>query len=195
MSDNFFSEMNIPNPIKNLRVGSGTHAEQTAKIMLKLDGIFSDICPKIVLVYGDTNSTLAAALTACKFNIPICHIEAGLRSFNKSMPEEHNRVLTDHCSSLLFCPTSTAMDNLQAENIKQNVHFVGDTMYDAVLAFTPHALHKSKIVNELNLKTEKFILATIHRPYNTDEREVLERLLKGALKARIQSITPNSPKT
>ena len=110
------------------------------------------------------------------------------------MPEEHNRVLTDHCSSLLFCPTSTAMDNLQAENIKQNVHFVGDTMYDAVLAFTPHALHKSKIVNELNLKTEKFILATIHRPYNTDEREVLERLLKALSKLEFKVLLPIHPR-
>ena len=136
--------------------------------------------PDWVLVYGDTNSTLAGALAAVKLGIPVAHVEAGLRSFNRAMPEEHNRILTDHCADLLFCPTQTAVDLLRAEGVTQGVHLVGDVMYDAALQFAGVARQRSTILAELGLTPKSYALATLHRPYNTDDptrlREVLEAL-------------------
>jgi len=131
------------------------------------------------MVYGDTNSTLAGALAAVKLHIPVAHVEAGLRSFNRKMPEEINRVLTDHISSLLFCPTKTAVENLRREGIEKGVHLVGDVMYDAVLLYLSLAEKKSNILERLNLEAKSYALATVHRAENTDESGRLEGILKG----------------
>jgi len=133
--------------------------------------------PDWVLVYGDTNSTLAGALAAVKLQIPLAHVEAGLRSFNRKMPEEHNRVLTDHCSDLLFCPTKTAVDNLAKEGITACAELVGDTMYDAVLQFSELAKERSSILKDIGLKSKKYLLSTLHRPYNVDLAENLGEIL------------------
>jgi UDP-N-acetylglucosamine 2-epimerase len=139
--------------------------------------------PEWVLIYGDTNSTLAGALAAAKLQMPLAHVEAGLRSYNRAMPEEHNRVLADHCSDLLFCPTQTAVDNLAREGLTLGVHLVGDVMYDAVMQHGSVARQQSTLLNDLGLTGREFALATIHRPYNTEDparlREILNAL--GAL--------------
>jgi UDP-N-acetylglucosamine 2-epimerase len=177
MSQVFFDEMNIPPPDVNLEVGSASHGQQTGEMLIRLEEVMMREKPDCVLVYGDTNSTLAGALAACKLQIPIAHVESGLRSFNRTMPEEHNRVVADHCAEILFCPTQTAVNNLTKEGISKGVHFVGDTMYDAVLQFGEIAKQRSSILASLNLKAKEFILATVHRPYNTDEPEQLANLL------------------
>jgi UDP-N-acetylglucosamine 2-epimerase len=151
--------------------------------------------PDWLLVYGDTNSTLAGALAACKLEIRIAHVEAGLRSFNRTMPEEHNRVLTDHCADLLFCPTSTAVSHLAREGITRGVHLVGDTMYDAVLQFAERAEQRSTVLNGLKLKRGDFALATVHRPYNTDDPVRLERLLRAFVDLPCPVVFPVHPRT
>jgi len=151
--------------------------------------------PDRVLVYGDTNSTLAGALAAVKLHIPVAHVEAGLRSFNRAMPEEHNRVLTDHCADLLFCPTQTAVDNLAREGITQGVHLVGDVMYDAVLQFGELARQRSTILHDLGLKPKGYLLATVHRPYNTDVAENLRNILAAFAEIEEPIIFPIHPRT
>jgi UDP-GlcNAc3NAcA epimerase len=195
MSKVFFEELGIPEPFINLNVGSGTHAQQTAEMLVGIEPILISEKPDVVLVYGDTNSTLAGALATAKLQIKLAHVEAGLRSYNRQMPEEHNRVLTDHCSDLLFCPTQTAITNLFNEGIRRGVHLVGDTMYDSILQFSKLAVQKSSILTKLQLEPKGYALITIHRPYNTDNPEVLSSILT-ALK-RIQSIVifPVHPRT
>ncbi|MBM4430582.1 MAG: UDP-N-acetylglucosamine 2-epimerase (non-hydrolyzing), partial [Chloroflexi bacterium] len=171
MSAIFFRDLEIPEPDYNLGVGSGPHGWQTGQMLMRIEEVLLAEKPDWVLVYGDTNSTLAGALAACKLRIPLVHVEAGLRSFNREMPEEHNRVLTDHCVDLLFCPTQTAVDNLAREGITSGVHLVGDTMYDAVLQFAEIARQRSTILQDLGLKPKGYLLATVHRPYNTDNPE------------------------
>ncbi len=157
--------------------------------------------PDYVLVYGDTNSTLAGALAAVKLHIPLAHVEAGLRSFNRQMPEEHNRVLADHCTDLLFCPTQTAVDNLAREGItgeaphRIGVHWVGDTMYDAVLQFSEIARQRSTILDDLGLEPKKYLLATVHRPYNTDNPENLRDILAAFAEIEEPVIFPVHPRT
>ena len=148
MSAVFFRELEIPEPDYSLGVGSGLHGWQTGQMLIRIEEVLMAEKPDWVLVYGDTNSTLAGALVAVKLHIPLAHVEAGLRSFNREMPEEHNRVLTDHCSDLLFCPTRTAVDNLAREGIAQDVHLVGDTMYDAVLQSAEIARQRSMILQD-----------------------------------------------
>lgn len=177
MSKIFFDEMGIQEPAINLGVGSGTHAQQASKMLVGIEKVLMSHKPDIVLVYGDTNSTLAGALATAKLQINLAHIEAGLRSYNRLMPEEHNRVLTDHCSNLLFCPTKTAVDNLAREGILNGVHLVGDTMYDAVLQFGEIAKRNSKILQTLKINPNEYLLTTIHRAYNTDTPEVLSEIL------------------
>lgn len=168
MSQVFFDELGLPEPALNLGIGSGSHAQQTGQMLIGIEAALLAEKPDFTLVYGDTNSTLAGALASAKLHIPVAHVEAGLRSFNRQMPEEHNRVLTDHCADLLFCPTQTAVENLAREGITQGVNLVGDTMYDAVLKFGEIARQKSSILEQLSLAPRTYLLATIHRAYNTD---------------------------
>jgi UDP-N-acetylglucosamine 2-epimerase len=168
MSAIFFRELDLREPDLNLEVGSGSHGAQTAEMLAGIEQALIKQKPDCVLVYGDTNSTLAGALAAAKLRIPVAHVEAGLRSFNREMPEEHNRVLTDHCADLLFCPTATAVTNLRNEGITGGVNLVGDTMYDAVLQFSGVARQRSTVLERFGLEPKQYALATVHRPYNTD---------------------------
>jgi len=195
MSAVFFRDLGFPEPNYNLGVGSGPHGWQTGQMLIRLEEIMQREKPDWVLVYGDTNSTLAGALAACKLRIPLAHVEAGLRSFNREMPEEHNRVLTDHCSDLLFCPTQTAVDNLAREGITQGVHLVGDTMYDAVLQFAEIARQRSTLLQDLGLKPKGYLLATVHRPYNTDNPENLRNILAAFAEIEEPVIFPVHPRT
>ena len=170
MSDVFFKELNIPKPDYNLGINSASHGAMTGRMLGKIEEILIKEKPDSVIVYGDTNSTLAGALAASKLHIPIAHVEAGLRSFNRQMPEEINRVLTDHCSNILFCPTQRAVENLKAEGITSSAHqlpqtvaLVGDTMYDVVLQFSEIAQRRSAILEDLRIKPKQYLLATVHR--------------------------------
>lgn len=183
MSEIFFAELNIPKPKYNLNVGSGTHGKQTGEMLIKIEEVLLKEKPDYVMVYGDTNSTLAGALAASKLLIPIIHIEAGLRSYNKDMPEEQNRILTDHISDILICPTDTAVKNLSNESIKENVYNLGDVMCDSTLYYSKIAEEK---INKENIKLEplyenrkvdKWYLATIHRAENTKDDKNLKEIL------------------
>lgn len=167
MSDVFFNELNIPPPKYNLNISSLSHGSMTGRMMEKIENIFLKENPDLVLVYGDTNSTLAGALSASKLNIPIAHIEAGLRSFYKNMPEEINRKLTDHISDYLFCPTNVAIENLKKEGITKNVELVGDIMYDSFLYYNKKEGNESSAFNLLDLKFKEYCLLTLHRQENT----------------------------
>ena len=169
MSQVFFDELGIPEPDVNLGVGSASHGAQTARMLEALERLLLDSPPDLVLVYGDTNSTLAGALAAAKLHIPVAHVEAGLRSFNKKMPEELNRVLTDHVSALLFCPTVQAVDNLRQENVTQSVHLVGDVMYDSMLHYLGVVGDRTDILDTHGLVPGRYLLATVHRAENTDD--------------------------
>ena len=151
MSAVFFRELDLPEPDINLKVGSGTHAWQTAQMLARLEPIIESASPDVVLLYGDTNSTLAGALAACKLGVLVVHIEAGMRSFNRRQPEEHNRIVTDHLSDVLFCATQTAMKNLTREGLEGRAYLVGDTMLDALLHYIPMAASRSSILDELGL--------------------------------------------
>lgn len=186
MSDVFFEELDIPKPDYNLGIGSGSHAKQTAEMLVKLEEIYLKEKPDFVLVYGDTNSTLAAALAASKILIPIIHVESGLRSFNKAMPEEQNRILTDHISEFLFCPTNIAVEHLKNENITANVYQIGDVMCDAVRFYlekvkkTPKDLFMEKLcfLFKWDKPLEHWYIATVHRAENTGNEDVLKEILK-----------------
>lgn len=177
MSQVFFDELDIPAPRHNLEIHGGGHGDMTGRMLIALEPIVMAERPDMVLVYGDTNSTLAGALVASKLHIPIAHVEAGLRSFNRRMPEEINRVLTDHLSALLLCPTRTAVDNLAAEGITQGVHMVGDVMYDATLLARRIAESRSHILSTLGLAPSAYALATVHRAENTDDPARLATIL------------------
>lgn len=177
MSDVFFRELGIPQPDINLGIGSGSHGEQTGRMLQALEAVMLAEQPDWVLVYGDTNSTLAGALAAVKLGLRVAHVEAGLRSFNRTMPEEHNRVLTDHCADLLFCPTQTAVDLLAAEGLVRGVHRVGDVMVDALQQHALLARDRSQLLVTLGLLPGSYYLATVHRPYNTDVPENLHNIL------------------
>jgi UDP-GlcNAc3NAcA epimerase len=195
MSDVFFEEMGIARPDYFLDVGSGSHGEQTGRMLAAVERTLLKEQPECVIVYGDTNTTLAAALAACKLGVRLAHVEAGLRSYNRTMPEEHNRVLTDHCSDLLFCPTQTAVDNLAREGIGRGVHLVGDVMYDSVLHFGARAKERSRVLNSLGIRPGAYLLATVHRAYNTDEPAVLDGLLRALDAIGEPVIFPLHPRT
>ncbi len=195
MSQVFFDELQIPQPDANLSIGSGAHGQQTGQMLIALEEVMQAQRPDWVLVYGDTNSTLAGALAAVKLQIPVAHVEAGLRSFNRSMPEEHNRVLTDHCADMLFCPTCHAVDLLAQEGITEHVHLVGDTMFDAVLQFSQLAQQRSTILAQLQLPPNSYYLATVHRPYNTDNPINLTNILQALAALDKPVIFPVHPRT
>src|SRR5215212_1981633 len=168
MSAVFFRELDLPQPDVNLGVGSGSHAAQTAAMLTGIEAVLLDRRPDGVLVYGDTNSTLAGALAAIKLHIPVAHVEAGLRSYDRAMPEEVNRVLTDHLAALLFCPGESARANLAAEGITGGVHVVGDVMYDALRYNLGLAAGRPDPVAALGLAARGYLLVTVHRAANTD---------------------------
>lgn len=180
MSEVFFSELGIPDPDVNLGIGSGHHGETTGRMMAGIERECLEDRPDLVLVYGDTNSTLAAALVASKLHIPIAHVESGLRSFDRRMPEEVNRILADHVSSLLFCPSQSAVTNLKKEGVTEGVFEVGDIMRDALCMFLQRAKERSNAIERFGLNPGEYALLTIHRPSNTDDVETLEELLEAA---------------
>ena len=177
MSGVFFRELNIPEPDYHLGVGSGSHGVQTGEMLKQIEKILLTEGPDRVLVYGDTNSTLAGALAAAKLHLPVAHVEAGLRSFNRRMPEEINRVMTDHLSDLLLCPTENAVDNLRLEGVTKGVHLVGDVMYDALLDRVERARETSTILERLRLEAHGYLLLTVHRAENTDQLSKLEGIM------------------
>ncbi|HNQ95239.1 MAG TPA: UDP-N-acetylglucosamine 2-epimerase (non-hydrolyzing) [Anaerolineales bacterium] len=195
MSDLFFKEMDMRQPDFNLGIGGGTHGAQTGMMLIELEKVMSSVKPDCILVYGDTNSTLAGALTAAKAGTPLAHVEAGLRSYNRAMPEEVNRVLTDHVSTWLFCPTDVAVQNLKKEGIVKGVHQIGDVMYDALLHNLEIAREKSQILARMSLKKGEYALATVHRAGNTDNRNNMQSILDalGSLPTRV--IFPVHPRT
>lgn len=195
MSAIFFRQLQLPQPDYDLGVGSDTHGKQTARMMESIENILFIERPDIVLVYGDTNSTLAGSLAASKLHIPVAHVESGLRSFNRQMPEEINRVLTDHLSSFLFCPTQAAVANLKREGIENNVHLVGDVMFDSVLFYKEIALQQSSIIESLQLSPQSYYLATIHRAENTNHPEQLKKLLETLRNLDHRVILPLHPRT
>jgi len=195
MSQIFFDELGVPEPDVYLNVGSGSHAEQTGLMMVGIEKILIDEKPDCTLVYGDTNSTLAGALSAAKLNIPVAHVEAGLRSFNRTMPEEINRVICDHISDLLFSPGETAVNNLSAEGVTRGVYLVGDVMADAVYNFIDLARQKSKLLESLGLKTREYGLLTIHRAGNTDEVGRLSSIFTALASIPMPIIFPVHPRT
>lgn len=195
MSDVFFEELNIPKPKYHLNIGSGSHGVQTGDMLREIEKVLLEEKPDFVMVYGDTNSTLAGALAASKLLIPVIHVEAGLRSFNKAMPEEQNRILTDHISDLLFVPTQTAVSHLKTEGITKGVHLVGDVMYDGILHFSKIADHKSKILQELDLKENEFMLCTIHRAENTNDPKRLKSICSALSSVTTKIILPLHPRT
>ncbi|MGW8122578.1 non-hydrolyzing UDP-N-acetylglucosamine 2-epimerase [Roseivirga echinicomitans] len=189
MSEIFFQELGIRPPLFNLSIGSGSHGLQTGKMMIELESILLENRPDAVLVYGDTNSTLAGALVTSKLGIKLIHIEAGLRSFNREMPEEINRVLTDHISNFLFAPTALSVDNLLKEGVSKGVYNVGDVMCDAVL------LAKDKIESAGKVEPTGEILVTLHRPYNTDDISRLLSIIEVLNELNIKIIFPLHPRT
>jgi UDP-N-acetylglucosamine 2-epimerase len=194
LSQIFFKELGLSEPSINLGIGSGTQGYQTGQMLIGIEPILIEQKPDIVLVYGDTNSTLAGALASVKLQIKLAHIEAGLRSFNRQMPEEHNRILTDHCSDYLFCPTTTSVKNLANEGIRFGVHLVGDPMYDAVLLFSKDA-ERTLILQNLRVKPKDYLLLTIHRASNTDRPEVLHSIFSAFNEVSDQIIFPIHPRT
>lgn len=191
----FFEELNIPEPDYHLGVGSGSHGYQTGEMLKRVEEVLMEEKPDLVLVYGDTNSTLAGALAAVKLHIKVAHVEAGLRSFDKRMPEEVNRVLTDHVSDYLFAPTKTAVKNLHNEGIKEGVYLTGDVMYDALLSNIKIAQKKSRILEELGLKSKEYLLATVHRAENTDNRKNLENIIEAFIESNALIVFPAHPRT
>jgi UDP-GlcNAc3NAcA epimerase len=197
LSDLFFEELRLPAPEHILGVGAGTHAEQTARTLRALEPLMGDLLPDAVLVYGDTNATAGGALVAARAGIPVAHVEAGMRSFVMTMPEEINRVIADRLSGLLLCSTPTALANLEAEGMGEGARVVGDVMADIALTFGPVAERRSDALERLGLKNREYLLATAHRAENVDDPERLERLvaLLRAASERLPVVFPVHPRT
>lgn len=198
MSNLFFRELGLPAPDRRLGVGSASQAVQTARMLEGLEPALRETDPDWVLVYGDTSSTLAGALAAAKLHLPVAHVEAGLRSFNRRMPEKVNRVLVDHCSDLLLAPTAPAAAQLRREGIPgERIAMVGDVMYDAALAFGEKAKAESRILETLALAPRSYVLATVHRAENTDDPALLGGILEGLgrIAAGIPVLLPLHPRT
>lgn len=196
MSGVFWDELGIPAPKINLQVGSGSHGKQTASMLEQIEQYLIENQPSIdaLMVYGDTNSTIAGALAAAKLHIPVIHVEAGLRSFNREMPEEVNRVLTDHISNLLFCSSDVGVHQLKTEGISKGVYNVGDVMFDAILMFSDVAKQRTSIEQILPKPLKEFALATIHRPSNTDNPENLNSILSAFEQMEIPIVWPVHPR-
>lgn len=205
MSEVFFRELDIPEPDYNFGIGGGSHGKNTGRMIEALEDVLVKEQPDWVLIYGDTDSTLAGAIAAAKLHIPVAHVEAGLRSYNRIMPEEINRIVADQLSTLLFCPTQTAMDNLEKEGFphaltahtRQQVINVGDVMYDAALFYADLAEEKSRIMQSMALKPRQFVLATIHRAENTDDPDRLTNIMSAlnGIAEEIPVTLPLHPRT
>jgi UDP-GlcNAc3NAcA epimerase len=198
MSQVFFDELDMAAPDYNLGLGQGRHGAMTGRMLEKVEATILREKADLVMVYGDTNSTLAGALAPVKLHIPVAHVEAGMRSFNRRMPEEINRVLTDHCADLLLAPTQTAVENLRREGLApEKIHLVGDVMYDVALYFGAKAEKTSLILGKMNLVPRGYVLATIHRAENTDEPTRLKAIFDGLcqVSSKIPVIVPLHPRT
>jgi UDP-GlcNAc3NAcA epimerase len=198
MSAVFFHELELPEPAHHLSVGSGPHGAQTGEMLKRVEAVLLAEKPDLALVYGDTNSTLAGALAAAKLHVPVAHVEAGLRSFNQRMPEEVNRILTDHLSTWLFCPSEQAVQNLAQEGIRKGVYLAGDVMYDVLLWQLPQARERQSLLTEWGLQPGSYALATVHRAESTDDPQrlrsifiALERLARNGLPV----VLPLHPRT
>jgi UDP-GlcNAc3NAcA epimerase len=198
MSDVFFSELDIPTPEINLGIGSGTHGEQTARMLEAIEQVLIRHRPDAVVIYGDTNSTLAGALAAAKLHVPVAHVEAGLRSFNKRMPEEINRIVADHCADLLLVPTEAGVRNLRNEGVAEcKIRLVGDVMYDAALYYASRARASSTILATLGLAPHDYVLCTVHRAENTDDPHRLAAIFDALVEVsrRLPVVLPLHPRT
>src|SRR3954454_12090235 len=191
----FFDELGIPAPARELGIGGGSLTSQTARMLGALEPELAELEPDLVLVYGDTNSTLAGALAAAQRRVPVAHVEAGMRSFDRTMPEELNRVLTDHASDLLLCSTDTAVENLAREGVAGDVHLVGDVMADGALAFAPVAEQISTALADHDVEPGEFLLVTAHRAGNVDDPARLERLVELLEALPLPAIFPLHPRT
>lgn len=196
MSDIFFDELKIPTPDYHLGIGGGSHGQNTGRMIESIETVLVNEQPDFVLVYGDTDSTLAGSLAAVKLHIPVAHVEAGLRSFNRKMPEEINRILTDHASDLLFVPTDQAVENLHKEGLSgARVKIIGDVMMDAAVFYADIAVQKSTIMKDLSLTARDYVLATLHRAENTGDRKRIEGILSGFSEYGGDIILPVHPRT
>lgn len=196
MSSLFFEELALPEPDYHLHVGSGPHGKQTALMLDAIEQVLLETRPDWVVVFGDTNSTLAGALAAAKLHIPIAHVEAGLRSYNRTMPEEINRVVTDHLSQRLFCPTETASKHLKQEGMTAGVEMVGDVMYDILLQMQPKlASNAQALLPALRVQPQQFVLATVHRASNTDDAEAMRQIAQALNQLDMPVIFPIHPRT
>jgi len=196
MSGVFFDGLDLPTPEVNLGVGSGAHGVQTARMLEGIEAVLAAQRPDWLLVYGDTNSTLAGALAASKLSTPIAHVEAGLRSFDRSMPEEINRVVTDHLSTLLFCPSETSVENLAAEGIRRNVHVVGDVMLDVLRDAQGRAAARApKVLSRFGVTAKAYLVLTMHRSANTDDSAALSGVLKALAALDEPVVFPVHPRT
>ncbi len=197
MSEIFFKELRVPREKYNLRIGSDTHGRQTGRMLEALEKVLLREKPDMVLIYGDTNSTLAGALAASKLHIPLAHIEAGMRSFNKKMPEEINRIVADHLSDINFCSTSTAMKNLKDENLAKTASLVGDVMYDCSLLFTKIATRRCDPLRKMSLEKGNYVLLTCHRAENTDDKKRLKEIIDAinSISLKTAVVYPAHPRT
>ncbi len=195
MSAVFFDELGLPRPDHYLGVGSGSHGQQTGRILERLEPLLAELAPRWVVVYGDTNSTLAGALAAAKLGLPLAHVEAGLRSYDRSMPEEINRVVADHLASLLLCPTRTGIENLEKEGIRDGVQLVGDVMKDVLERFLPHARKRYDPWRERGFVPGGYGLVTVHRAANTDHAEALGSIVTALEGMDEPAIFPVHPRT
>ena len=197
MSKVFFDELDIPEPKYNLEISGGQHGAMTGRMLESVEKVLLDEKPDWVLIYGDTNSTLAGALAAVKLHVPVAHVEAGLRSFNMRMPEEVNRIVSDRIATLLFCPTETAVKNLEAEGVTKGVINVGDVMFDVALHYKQRARQQSRVLEQIGLKGKAFVLATCHRAENTDDPQRLAQIVDalGTVAKRLPVVFPIHPRT
>ena len=193
MSDVFFEQLALPRPHRELGIGSGSHGEQTGRLLAAIEKVIVDENPDLVLVYGDTNTTLAGALAAVKIHVPVGHVEGGMRSFDRDMPEEINRIVSDHVSSLHFCPSSTAVENLRREGITDGVHLVGDVMFDVLSMSLEHK--RDDVLDDAGVQRGEYYLMTLHRAGNTDDAGRLAAIIKGAGSLDRPVLFPVHPRT